>query len=294
MASSDFSSITSLQPNQKATTLVLKVLRQGSSLFSKANSKPIRKIIFLDEEGTMIYGIVFANAMQYFHEQLKFNRSYNIFNPDIREINKNFPNINPKIELVLQTNTTITETDNIISFSNNTFSFCEFGDIKKSSQDAHPLDVIGVIMKVKQSIQFRRDDNSTGCRREVILMNLLHDTVTINLWDDLAFNEGQWLEEMVNEKPIIAFSNMKIQPYQDTVQLKSTYTTTIFLNPPCTESSNLNIWLNSGFNDHNLNDLWLATKLKSSKEITINQLLNERKNLTEVRDKVHHFFLLLQ
>ncbi|XP_073036438.1 replication protein A 70 kDa DNA-binding subunit D-like isoform X2 [Primulina eburnea] len=86
---------------------------------------------------------------------------------------------------------------------------------------------------------------------------------------------------MVNEKPIIAFSNMKIQPYQDTVQLKSTYTTTIFLNPPCTESKKLNIWLNSGFKDHNLNDLWLATKLKCSKEITINQLLNERKSLTE-------------
>ncbi|XP_075492065.1 replication protein A 70 kDa DNA-binding subunit B-like [Primulina tabacum] len=165
MADSEVSSITSLQPNQKATTLVLKVLRQGNSLFSKANSKPIRKIIFLDEEGTMIYGIVFANAMQYFHEQLKFNRSYLISNPDIREINTNFPNINPKIELVLQNNTTITETDNIISFSNYTFSFCEFGDIKKSSQDAQPLDVIGVIMKVKQLIQFRRDDNSTDCRK---------------------------------------------------------------------------------------------------------------------------------
>ncbi|XP_073017964.1 uncharacterized protein [Primulina eburnea] len=50
---------------EKATMLVLKVLRQGSSLFSKANSKPIRKIIFLDEEGPMIYEIVFANAMPY-------------------------------------------------------------------------------------------------------------------------------------------------------------------------------------------------------------------------------------
>ncbi|XP_075495493.1 uncharacterized protein LOC142532858 [Primulina tabacum] len=81
-------------------------------------------------------------------------------------------------------------------------------------------DVIGILMKVRQVNRFERKDKlSFGYRREVILINTMLQTITINLWDDLALNEGQLLKENCIKNSIVSFCNLKMSTYHVAVNI---------------------------------------------------------------------------
>ncbi|KAG8370381.1 hypothetical protein BUALT_Bualt14G0111100 [Buddleja alternifolia] len=107
------------------------------------------------------------------------------------------------------------------------------------------------------------------------------DTITINLWDDMAIVEGQWLQKIVADKPIVAFSGLKRQLYQGDIQMASMSTTSIILNPSSPETKILSSRLTGTQEDKNIEQLWMAKKIKESKEVTLKQLINDRAALLE-------------
>ncbi|XP_075521313.1 replication protein A 70 kDa DNA-binding subunit B-like [Primulina tabacum] len=231
-------SINSLKEKQKDAAIRVIVVRQGILMETQLNSKSIRKLIFKDEKGDMTHELLFTSTIQQFQNQMRNNNSYLIFDPIVKQINQSFPNVNPKLELIFQVTTRI-EVKPDISYALN-FSFKQFADIKNNSWKDEYHDVIGIVKRVKHLVCFKTSKKPTAYRREIILINPMLDTITLTLWDDLAFNEGLLLEAMETEHPVIAFFNMKAQSYQGVNQLLSFSTTGMLRNPICAEAKDLN------------------------------------------------------
>ncbi|KAG8387810.1 hypothetical protein BUALT_Bualt02G0059800 [Buddleja alternifolia] len=280
----------SLQEYAHCSTYLTKraILASKNENVDKLNEKIIqsfpgmpRTFTSFDEAGTKIHGIIFTNALQLFESKLIIHKTYVISSPTIRETNKKYPNVNPKIELVLQATTTVTEAQESINCRNISLVFSDFNELKTDSDVNELFDVIGFVKKIKQPFQFSRNDNTIGHRREVVLMNHKFDTITINLWDDMAIVEGQWLQKIVADKPIVTFSGLKRQLYQGDIQMASMSTTSIILNPSSPETKILSSRLTGTQEDKNIEQLWMAKKIKESKEVTLKQLINDRAALLE-------------
>ncbi|XP_073312565.1 replication protein A 70 kDa DNA-binding subunit B-like [Primulina huaijiensis] len=113
------------------------------------------------------------------------------------------------------------------------------------------------------------------------------DTITLTLWDDLAFNEGLLLEAMETKHPVIAFFNMKTQSYQGVNQFQSLSTTGMLRNPFCIEAKDLISWLETDQNGNNLDMMYMEKMVSGAKTVTIAQLQKEMHTLTE-----NHYYCL--
>ncbi|XP_073281147.1 replication protein A 70 kDa DNA-binding subunit D-like [Primulina huaijiensis] len=113
------------------------------------------------------------------------------------------------------------------------------------------------------------------------------DTITVTLWDDLAFNEDLLLEAMETKHPVIAFFNMKAQSYQGVNQLQSLSTTGMLRNPFCIEAKDLISWLETDQNDNNLDMMYMEKMVSSAKTVIIAQLQRKMHILTE-----NHYYCL--
>ncbi|XP_073153842.1 replication protein A 70 kDa DNA-binding subunit B-like [Henckelia pumila] len=191
----------------------------------------------------MIHGIMFENIIQIFEDQMKVGKTYIIENPIVQPIQTKYPNVNKRIELRLHRGTIVNEAQPQLICDSLNFDFKEFAYIKANPATDHEHDVIGILIKVRQLIRYTKQDKITfGYRREIILMNSMLQTITINLWDDLALNEGQLLEENRTQNSIVAFCNLKMSIYNGFHKLQSTFTTEMLQNPKCSEAERINLW----------------------------------------------------
>lgn len=236
----------------------------------------------MDEEGTLIHGIMFSNIIQLFEDQMKINKSYIIEDPIVQPINKNYPNVNQRIELLLHRGSKISEAQPQLTCHKLKFDFKEFGYLNQIQANDDEHDVIGVLRKVRQATRFQRKDKiNFGYKRELILMNTMLQTITINLWDDLALNEGQILEENRIQNTIVVFSNLKMNTYHGCNQLQSTFTTGMIQNPKCSEAEKINLWLETIVGEQSLTALWADKTIKECEEIKLNQLLDKYVSLKQ-------------
>ncbi|XP_073281486.1 replication protein A 70 kDa DNA-binding subunit B-like [Primulina huaijiensis] len=227
---------------------------------TQLNSKSIRKLIFMDEKGDMIHELLFTSTIQQFQDQIRSNNTYIIFYPIVKRIDKSFPNVNPKLELIFQVTTRI-EVQPDISYTLN-FNFKQFADIKNNSWKDENHDVIRIVKRVKHLVCFKTSKKPIAFRKEIILINPMLDRITPTLWDDLVFNEGLLLEAMETKHPVIVFFNMKAQSYQGVNQLQSLSTTRMLRNPFCIEAKDLISWLETDQNGNNLDMMYMKDGIK--------------------------------
>ncbi|XP_073291089.1 replication protein A 70 kDa DNA-binding subunit B-like [Primulina huaijiensis] len=165
---------------------------------------------------------------------MRINKTYIIEDPIVQPINKKYPNLNKNIELLVHRGTILREAQQQLTYDNLNFDFKEFVYVNENPVTDNEHDVIGILMKVRQVTRFERKDKlGFGYRKEVILINTMLQTITINLWDDLALNEGQLLKENRIQNSIVAFCNLKMSIYHGFPQLQSTFTTGMLQNPKC-------------------------------------------------------------
>ncbi|XP_073028736.1 replication protein A 70 kDa DNA-binding subunit B-like [Primulina eburnea] len=171
--------INSLQAYQKNAIIKVMVLRQGNQTSTRQGSTTIRKMIFMDEEGTLIHGIIFSNIIQLFEDQMRINKTYIIEDPIVQPINKKYPNVNKNIELLLHRGTILREAQQQLTYDNLNFDFKEFAYVNANPVTDNEHDVIGILKKVRQVNRFERKDKlGFGYRREVVLINTMLQTIT--------------------------------------------------------------------------------------------------------------------
>ncbi|CAK9150922.1 unnamed protein product [Ilex paraguariensis] len=93
-------------------------------------------------------------------------------------------------------------------------------------------DIIGFVIEVKSIININKDGKGPPSNmREVVLKNNELYLLRLTLWGDLAKNEGQILEQLLPQKPIIATSQANGSIYEGEFRLTTTSITTIEINP---------------------------------------------------------------
>ncbi|KAL0921673.1 hypothetical protein M5K25_008770 [Dendrobium thyrsiflorum] len=155
----------------------------------------------MDKEGSKIYAIMFNEIIDRFHDILQTGKTYVFSNGQIKEINKDFYNVNGKIEIILNStsNIQLSVTDNIDSPK---IKLSVIEDIKGNPN--LPSDIILLVVKVPEvRMIYRHTDKKKIVKRDLQVIDLRSEVCTFTLWETLATVEGKQLEELRNEKTII-------------------------------------------------------------------------------------------
>ncbi|KAG8378377.1 hypothetical protein BUALT_Bualt08G0131200 [Buddleja alternifolia] len=97
------------------------------------------------------------------------------------------------------------------------------------------------------------------------------------LWEDLATNEGEKLYHIAHQMPIVAISNVTSQ-----LQMQTTTTTIIQINPDIQEIGVLKNWLSKNDDPIKISGLQMKRRIQSSKEVTLKAIIHNRNDLFEV------------
>uniref|UniRef100_M1DM02 Replication protein A1 n=1 Tax=Solanum tuberosum TaxID=4113 RepID=M1DM02_SOLTU len=186
------------------------VIRRGSITPYK-NSRhegSFRTIILVDEEGTKIQAMLFNKHIEIGKDSLKPNKSYYIANGHLDRVNPNYSSVHKEVELAFTNNTIIKETDHEVSTQKFSNGFSSLDDADKLPNGAI-LDLICVLVSVNPLIQ-----NTTSKRREIVVTNELMEHTSVALWGDFTENDGAFLKNLKDDKPILGLCDVRVSIYK--------------------------------------------------------------------------------
>uniref|UniRef100_M1BJS4 70 kDa subunit of replication protein A n=1 Tax=Solanum tuberosum TaxID=4113 RepID=M1BJS4_SOLTU len=187
-----------------ATEWVIKVLVIRRSLtkeYKNANGQGIHwQLILVDEEGTKIQTNLFNKDVHAWNKFFQLNQSYYIINGKLNGAKPNFLSVQKDLELTFMNNIEVVEDKSQFKteqFLNGFVSFDEAEKITNGSLFVKALTGEGRSIK-----------------REVIVTNERYDRKVMTLWGDFAEIEGQMLQSLESDKPVLAFCDVKSSIYQ--------------------------------------------------------------------------------
>ncbi|KAL8552712.1 hypothetical protein ACS0TY_001411 [Phlomoides rotata] len=157
---------------------------------------------------------------------LESGKCYLISKGNIRPVNKKYDNVNDKIEISFTDAMKVEESLECFPLKL-TKPFVPFNEVEKKSTGQRLMDILGMVVKVRQSflVPLKRIEKTTR-KREVTLLDLTGDTIKLDLWGDLTINEGGILESMVSLRPLVTVSNVVLNKYEG-----SSYISFVEINP---------------------------------------------------------------
>ncbi|KAL0903912.1 hypothetical protein M5K25_025975 [Dendrobium thyrsiflorum] len=193
--------IKNLTLHQRYWTIIVLLTEMDAIRNFKSGQGKVQKLTFMDKEGLKIYAIMFNEIIDKFSNILEIGKTYMISNGQVKDINKNFYNVHEKFEIILNNLSEIhlTVNDTIQSFNKNLSTIEEIMANPNLSSD-----VILLVLKVYEVRTIcRQKDKKKILKRDLQVIGLRSEIITLTLWEALATNEGKQLEDMRNEKPII-------------------------------------------------------------------------------------------
>ncbi|KAL8460739.1 hypothetical protein ACS0TY_032304 [Phlomoides rotata] len=229
----EIKAISDLSPYEDGWTIKVRVARKTSRETYSKNERTteIMKLLLQDGEGSMVQATLFNEQISKFTEMLESGKCYLISKGNIRRVNNNFDNVNDKIEISFTNATKVEEC--LESFPLKiSKSFVPFNEVEKISKGQRLMDILGMVIKVRQTfpVPLKGKDRTTR-KREVTLLDVTGDTIKLELWGDLAINEGDILDRMIKLKPLVAVSNVVLDKYEGEVKLGTSFISFIDINP---------------------------------------------------------------
>ncbi|XP_016476407.1 replication protein A 70 kDa DNA-binding subunit B-like [Nicotiana tabacum] len=195
---------------------------------------PINSLRVSDSSwGTKIHATLFNGYIELWKNYLQQNKICYIINGRINSANPNFQSVHNELEIGFKESTLVEESNShfsTIGFSNNFISF----------------------------------DEASKCTNGTIF-GLIEKTVT--LWNDFSEINGQVLQKLIDEKPVVATCDIRKTSYRGNFSISTTYVS-IMINPKFEKAVALQKW-----HDY-----------KKAKNIDISSLPNiQLKNAREVK-----------
>ncbi|KAH0466474.1 hypothetical protein IEQ34_003712 [Dendrobium chrysotoxum] len=107
-----------------------------------------------------------------------------------------------------------------------------------------PPDIILLVLKVYEArMIYRQRDKKNILKRDLQVIGLRSEIITLTLWESLATKVGKQLEDMINEKPII-FAKGVVGKNFNGFTLSSTISTIIEINPDLPATKEMMDWFN--------------------------------------------------
>ncbi|KAL0925828.1 hypothetical protein M5K25_004198 [Dendrobium thyrsiflorum] len=252
--------IKNLTLHQRYWTIIVVLTEMDTVRNFKSGQGKIQKLTFMDNEGSQIYGIMFNEIIDKFHDILEIGQTYVISNGQIKDINKTFYNVHEKFEIILNNLSEIhVAVNHNIQSLNKKLSTIE--DIM--SNPNLPSDIILLVLKVHETRTiYRQRDKKSILKRDLQVIGLRSEVITLTLWESLATKEGKQLEDMMNEKPIIFVKGVVGKNFNG-FTLSSTISTIIEINPDLPTTKEMMDWFNeTGYRHASSNfDAYLVANL---------------------------------
>ncbi|XP_057802157.1 replication protein A 70 kDa DNA-binding subunit D-like [Salvia miltiorrhiza] len=126
------------------------------------------------------------------------------------------------------------------------YNFVEFKDIEskfdKKEEFGKREDVFGTLVRVENSKMVPTKTTSgahSKTMRDITIVNKENQFMEISLWEDMAINEGDKLQKVLEQNPIIVITNVTAKKFLGALQLQSTVRSVLKLHQ---NVQRLNIW----------------------------------------------------
>ncbi|KAL7106009.1 hypothetical protein ACP275_07G083700 [Erythranthe tilingii] len=106
-------------------------------------------------------------------------------------------------------------------------------------------------------------------------------SVVVSLWEDMATNDGNDLQLLANEYPIISIGHVTAKKYLGELQLQTTMASIIQINSGHEEVEHLRSWLHQNNDPLKIHELAMRRRIKEAKETTLHDLIHNRASLCE-------------
>ncbi|OIT29408.1 replication protein a 70 kda dna-binding subunit b [Nicotiana attenuata] len=186
---------------------------------NQRNEGVFKTLILVDEEGTKIQATLFNKHVEKRKDFFELSRSYFIINGRLDRVNPNYSSVHKEVEIAFTDNTIIKESKTNISTQ-------EFSN-----------DVVVILVTVKSLIEEGRSR-----RREIIVTNERYDLTSITLWGDFAENDGELLEKMKYDKPILGFCDVRVSIYKGNFGISTIPVSSVLINPTIQKATELRNW----------------------------------------------------
>ncbi|PWA53954.1 nucleic acid-binding, OB-fold protein [Artemisia annua] len=119
-------------------------------------------------------------------------------------------------------------------FPEHYFNFTPYNEVCRRADTREPIltDYVGILRNIGTIREFGDATNNIISRRNIDMQNLNGNTVMLTLWNDLATDFPIARVEEMEQPVVIAASSCWAKRHAGIIQLSSTPTTSIYLNPP--------------------------------------------------------------
>ncbi|XP_019230473.1 PREDICTED: uncharacterized protein LOC109211392 [Nicotiana attenuata] len=200
---------------------------------NQRNEGVFKTLILVDEEGTKIQATLFNKHVEKRKDFFELSRSYFIINGRLDRVNPNYSSVHKEVEIAFTDNTIIKESKTNISTQEFSNGFLFLEKAEKLTED-----VVVILVTVKSLIEEGRSR-----RREIIVTNERYDLTSITLWGDFAENDGELLEKMKYDKPILGFCDVRVSIYKGNFGISTIPVSSVLINPTIQKATELRNWM---------------------------------------------------
>ena len=94
-------------------------------------------LLNLFSQGSKLQVVIFGKSIEKFDDKFRYQKTYEFSNANIKPINKDYPSIHPKFELILQYDTDIKVVEDSIGTYNISFEFKTFKETTEILPQKH-------------------------------------------------------------------------------------------------------------------------------------------------------------
>jgi replication factor A1 len=220
---------------------------------SKQGEGNLFNLELIDEDGTRIEATLWRDVATKYFDKVEEGKVYYVSKAGLKPANKTYSSIPNDYQLLISDRTEIEECkDASAEQLQNVKAKLNITKIANLPQHLNKsrvlLDVVGVVANVAPvgSVK-RKSDNSEVTRRDLTIFDSSGRSVQVTMWAALATTEGETLDKLQNENPIIALSGVRANDYNG-CSLSTVSRSTLLIDPSETEVpevAELKEWLSS-------------------------------------------------
>ncbi len=241
-------SIESLNPYLPSWTIRARITRKSDlrSLPNREDDIKLFNLELIDEDGTSIEATLWRDVAVKLYDTFEEGKVYYISKGGLKPANKRYSSVKNDYELTITDRTVVEECKDAsaeqVKNVQAKLDFTKIGDLPSKLGSKAALDVLAVVYQVSPigSVK-RKADNSELVKRNLMLVDTSGKSVEMTLWGNLATEEGDKLEKLQSDFPIVAFGGVRSSDYNG-VSLSSGQRTRMMIDPDVPEKSALREW----------------------------------------------------
>ncbi|XP_057803785.1 replication protein A 70 kDa DNA-binding subunit D-like [Salvia miltiorrhiza] len=118
--------------------------------------------------------------------------------------------------------------------------------------------------------------------RDITIVNKENQFMEISLWEDMAINEGDKLQKVLEQNPIIVITNVAAKKFLGALQLQSTVRSVLQTSPECPEIKHMEQRSYETYDPLRITTSKMIQKMTNAKEVMLKDLKENQHMLVKV------------